>query len=40
MFVSAEALVDLGFPTALARLADLDRGGLLTGVSQEPMVMA
>ncbi len=34
MFVSAEALVDLGFPAALAGLADLARGGLLTGVSQ------
>ena len=33
MFVSAEALVDLGFPAALAGLADLARGGLLTGVS-------
>ncbi len=34
MFVSAEALVNLGFPAALAGLADLARGGLLTGVSQ------
>ncbi len=34
MFVSAEALVDLGFPAALAGLADLARGGLLIGVSQ------
>ena len=34
MFVSAEALVDLGFPAASAGLADLARGGLLTGVSQ------
>jgi len=34
MFVSAEALVDLGFPAALAGLANLARGGLLTGVSQ------
>jgi hypothetical protein len=34
MFVSAEALVDLGFPAALAGLASLARGGLLTGVSQ------
>ena len=33
MFVSAEALVDLGFPAASAGLADLARGGLLTGVS-------
>ncbi len=29
-----EALVDLGFAAALAGLADLARGGLLTGVSQ------
>jgi hypothetical protein len=34
MFVSAEALVDLGFPAAAAGLADLARAGLLTGVSQ------
>ena len=34
MFVSAEALVDLSFPAASAGLADLARGGLLTGVSQ------
>ena len=34
MFVSAEALAELGFPAAVAGLADLARGGLLTGVSQ------
>jgi hypothetical protein len=34
MFVSAEAPMDLGFPAAAAGLADLARGGLLTGVSQ------
>jgi hypothetical protein len=34
MFVSAEAPVDLGFPAALAGMADLARGGLLTGMSQ------
>jgi hypothetical protein len=34
MFVSAEAPVDLGFAAALARLADLARGRLLTGASQ------
>ncbi len=34
MFVSAEALVDLGFPAAAAGLANLARSGLLTGVSQ------
>ncbi len=33
MFVSAEALVDLGFPAASVGMADLARGGLLTGVS-------
>jgi hypothetical protein len=33
VFVSAEALVDVSFPAALARLADLARGGLLTSVS-------
>jgi len=34
MFVSAEVLVDLGFPAALAGLADLARGELPGGVSQ------
>ena len=34
MFVSADALVDLSFPDAAAGLANLARGGLLTGVSQ------
>ncbi len=34
MFVSAEALLDLSFPAASAGLANLARGGLLTGVSQ------
>jgi hypothetical protein len=33
MFVSAEALAELGFPAAVAGLADLAHGGL-TGVSQ------
>ena len=34
MFVSAEALVELGFPAAAAGLADLAGAGRLTGVSQ------
>src|SRR5271165_20423 len=34
MFVSAEALADLGFPAAAAGLANLARGRLLTGLSQ------
>jgi hypothetical protein len=34
MFVSAEALVELGFPAALAGLANLARGGRLTAVSR------
>jgi hypothetical protein len=34
MFVTAATLVDLGFPAALAGLADLARAILLTGVSQ------
>jgi hypothetical protein len=33
MFVAAEVLLDLSFPAAAARLADLGRGGLLTGAS-------
>ena len=33
MFVSAEVLAELGFPAAVAGLADLAHGGL-TGVSQ------
>jgi hypothetical protein len=32
MFVSAAALAELGFPAAVAGLADLARGGRLTGV--------
>ena len=34
MFVADEVLLDLGFGAAVARLAELARGGLLTGVSQ------
>src|SRR5271165_1302511 len=34
MFVAAEVLLDLSFPAAEARLADLARGGLLTPVPE------
>jgi carbon monoxide dehydrogenase subunit G len=34
MFVAAEVLLDLSFPTAEARLANLARGGLLTRASE------
>ena len=34
MFVGAEVLLDLSFPAAEARLANLARGGLLTRVSE------
>ena len=34
MFVAAEVLLDLSFPAAAARLADLARGGPLTRASE------
>jgi hypothetical protein len=35
VFVAGEVLLDLSFPAAAARLADLARGGSLTRASQE-----
>jgi hypothetical protein len=34
MFVADEVLLELSFPAAVARLANVTRGGLLAGVSQ------